>query len=38
MGDSNGVVGYGLGKGKEVTLSISKATDNAKKQLEIVKV
>ena len=33
VGDQNGVVGYGLGKGKEVTLAISKATDNAKKQL-----
>ena len=33
VGDENGVVGYGLGKGKEVTLAISKATDNAKKQL-----
>ena len=33
VGDQNGVVGYGLGKGKEVTLAITKATDNAKKQL-----
>ena len=33
VGDENGVVGYGLGKGKEVTLAITKATDNAKKQL-----
>ena len=33
VGDQNGVVGYGLGKAKEVTLSIGKATDNAKKQL-----
>tara|TARA_B100001741_G_scaffold220701_1_gene183093 strand:- start:325 stop:846 length:522 start_codon:yes stop_codon:yes gene_type:complete len=33
VGDQNGVVGYGLGKGKEVTLAIGKATDNAKKQL-----
>jgi len=33
VGDQNGVVGYGLGKAKEVTLSIQKATDNAKKQL-----
>ena len=33
VGDHNGVVGYGLGKGKEVTLAITKATDNAKKQL-----
>ena len=33
VGDQNGVVGYGLGKAKEVTLVITKATDNAKKQL-----
>ncbi|MBJ05427.1 MAG: 30S ribosomal protein S5 [Flavobacteriales bacterium] len=33
VGDQNGVVGYGLGKGKEVTLAITKATDNAKKKL-----
>ena len=33
VGNQNGVVGYGLGKGKEVTLAITKATDNAKKQL-----
>ena len=33
VGDQNGVVGYGLGKAKEVTLAITKATDNAKKQL-----
>ena len=33
VGDQNGVVGYGLGKGKEVTLAITKATDNAKKNL-----
>ena len=33
VGDQNGVVGYGLGKAKEVTLAIAKATDNAKKQL-----
>ena len=33
VGDENGVVGYGLGKAKEVTLAITKATDNAKKQL-----
>ena len=33
VGDENGVVGHGLGKAKEVTLAITKATDNAKKQL-----
>ena len=33
VGNQDGVVGYGLGKGKEVTLAITKATDNAKKQL-----
>jgi len=33
VGDQNGVLGYGLGKAKEVTLAITKATDNAKKQL-----
>tara|TARA_B100000401_G_C52774198_1_gene704827 strand:+ start:997 stop:1518 length:522 start_codon:yes stop_codon:yes gene_type:complete len=33
VGDQNGVVGHGLGKAKEVTLAITKATDNAKKQL-----
>ena len=33
VGDQNGIVGYGLGKAKEVTLAITKATDNAKKQL-----
>ena len=33
VGDQNGVVGHGLGKAKEVTLAINKATDNAKKQL-----
>ena len=33
VGDQNGVVGYGLGKAKEVTLAITKATENGKKQL-----
>ena len=33
VGDQSGIVGYGLGKAKEVTLAITKATDNAKKQL-----
>ena len=33
VGDQNSIVGYGLGKAKEVTLAITKATDNAKKQL-----
>ena len=38
VGDQNGVVGYGLGKGKEVTLAITKATDNAKKQLSRIPI
>src|SRR5882757_9520719 len=33
VGDEKGVVGYGLGKAKEVTDSISKAVDDAKKNL-----
>lgn len=33
VGDEKGVVGYGLGKAKEVTDSISKAIDDAKKNL-----
>lgn len=33
VGDENGVVGHGLGKAKEVTTAISKAIDDAKKNL-----
>lgn len=33
VGDGNGIVGYGLGKAKEVTDSITKAVDDAKKNL-----
>ena len=33
VGDENGVVGHGLGKAKEVTEAISKAIDDAKKNL-----
>jgi len=33
VGDENGVAGHGLGKAKEVTIAISKAVEDAKKNL-----
>ena len=33
VGNENGIVGYGLGKAKEVTAAISKGIDDAKKNL-----
>ncbi len=38
VGDEKGVVGYGLGKAKEVTSAIAKAVDDAKKNLVKVPV
>lgn len=38
VGNENGVVGYGLGKAKEVTAAISKGIDDAKKNLVKVPV
>ena len=33
IGNENGVVGYGLGKAKEVTAAVAKGTEDAKKNL-----
>lgn len=38
VGDSNGVVGYGLGKAGEVSSAISKSVDEAKKNLIRIKM
>jgi small subunit ribosomal protein S5 len=38
VGNENGVVGYGLGKAKEVTAAIAKGIDDAKKNLIKVQV
>ncbi|MBN1684501.1 MAG: 30S ribosomal protein S5 [Gammaproteobacteria bacterium] len=36
VGDGKGQVGMGCGKGKEVTLAVQKATDNARKNMQHV--
>lgn len=38
VGDANGTVGYGLGKSKDVATAISKAVDNAKKNLVFIPI
>lgn len=38
VGDEKGVVGYGLGKAKEVTDAVTKGVDDAKKNLVKVSV
>ena len=38
VGDENGVVGYGLGKAKEVTDAVTKGIDDAKKNLVKVSI
>lgn len=38
VGDGNGVVGYGIGKANEVSVSIKKAVDKARKNLKRVPI
>ena len=38
VGDEKGTVGYGLGKSKDVSTAISKAVDNAKKNLVYIPI